>query len=935
MALFKSFFYVAVKSAIPVLFCILLLSALSLADPGGNFTGTESNITIGGCGTDQTDPSVWEDTIVWADYREYNDEAGDFQSDIYLYNLLTGEERRISDSPNNDRNPDIWDDLIVWRTYDPVDGDYEVYLYNITSNVTVQITNDLIHQGPPRIWDHIIVWQEGDESFDAEIGICLYDILTGEMEIISSNSSYALSPDIWHDRVVWQDGRNGVDFDIYLFNITTGLETQVTTDPAFQILPSIWGDLIVWEDYRTPSAQIWLYNLTSGTETRMTNGEESRENPVISGNYIVYVNQTDYFDIYLIDLPAMQDGEVSNDLTGSAQMNPDIWGDRIVWTDGRNGDFDIFLFTLGSSLPTLSADFDHNASQGNPPLNVAFTDRSSGQVDGWHWDFGDGNYSTDQNPVHTYITEGSYSVILNIHNQRQRDKEEKKDLISVGSEPVPQFSMNCTSGPAPLSVKFTDSSAGTPTDWLWDFGDGNISNEQNPAHVYGVPGIYEITLNVRNKVGNASITDGDCITVMEGTYHTCRFPSEGIIIGNGNTGPVLIDITKAVNCSFSLMENNSVLECVPGQEYGIDRVWFHSGDEQGFLLVGNDTITGNITGVSLASGDIALQNFDQKAGVNCSFNFISDMQNYPSNAIIQVVAWEGCTPDDFSEFDNIKTLYDYVAIDDLAYTIRFSEENITENSSAVLFFGVSSDWVDQYGWRWCNLIESDPPGAAVFVDSQYIGDTPICIEEGLSPGNHTVTVKEVGYYDKTFPITIDDKRDSIHVIRIGDDGTGEVLNTIFIGHDPERNLDFFRAESPKGLSTFGLASLSKSGNIPQLVNLVISGIVSGGGGGGGGSSASASLGSAQETAAPTQVVPEPAETLSPLQEEPPAPEITSQPVDTAPAQEPASAATSEAQGISPIGSLVEGTSSLIILRNLSVVFVVIFVAAVFYLRWKR
>jgi hypothetical protein len=187
-------------------------------------------------------------------------------------------------------------------------------------------------------------------------------------------------------------------------------------------------------------------------------------------------------------------------------------------------------------------------------------------------------------------------------------------------------------------------------------------------------------------------------------------------------------------------------------------------------------------------------------------------------------------------------------------------------------------------------------------------------------------------------ISIDDKRDSIHVIRIGDDGTGEVLNTTFIGHDPIRNVDLFKAESPHGLSTFGLASLSKSGNIPQLVNLVISGAAhaSGvGGGGGWGSSASTSLGSVQETTAPTPVAQELAETLSPSPEERTAPEITLQSVDTAAPEEPALPVTSEEQGVSPIGSLVEGTSSLIILRNLSVVFVVIFVSLVFYLRWKR
>jgi len=46
------------------------------------------------------------------------------------------------------------------------------------------------------------------------------------------------------------------------------------------------------------------------------------------------------------------------------------------------------------------------------------------------------------------------------------------------------FSANITNGHAPLAVKFTDTSSGTPTSWEWNFGDGSTSSEQNPTHTY-------------------------------------------------------------------------------------------------------------------------------------------------------------------------------------------------------------------------------------------------------------------------------------------------------------------------------------------------------------------------------------------------------------------------------------------------------------------
>ena len=54
---------------------------------------------------------------------------------------------------------------------------------------------------------------------------------------------------------------------------------------------------------------------------------------------------------------------------------------------------------------------------GNPPLEVSFTDESipeDYEITGFHWDFGDGNESTQQNPVHTYGEEGVYTVSLTV-----------------------------------------------------------------------------------------------------------------------------------------------------------------------------------------------------------------------------------------------------------------------------------------------------------------------------------------------------------------------------------------------------------------------------------------------------------------------------------------------------------------------------------------
>ncbi len=83
---------------------------------------------------------------------------------------------------------------------------------------------------------------------------------------------------------------------------------------------------------------------------------------------------------------------------------------------------------------------------------------------------------------------------------------------------VVDFAATPTAGFAPLTVKFTDLSQGVPTKpirhWRWEFGDGTASEEQNPEHVYTVPGSYTITLRVIDAAGrSATATKEDYIIV--------------------------------------------------------------------------------------------------------------------------------------------------------------------------------------------------------------------------------------------------------------------------------------------------------------------------------------------------------------------------------------------------------------------------------------
>jgi PKD repeat protein len=146
-------------------------------------------------------------------------------------------------------------------------------------------------------------------------------------------------------------------------------------------------------------------------------------------------------------------------------------------------------------------------NEGNPPLKVQFSDYSQGTITGWDWSFGDGSSSTEQNPVHTYRVNGTYNVTLTVHGPQGNDTFTYPECITVGPRP-PLARIGADplrADYAPLTVTFTDTSLGDITAWLWDFGDGSTSAEQNPVHTYQKQGNYSASLTVSGPAGTSTM----------------------------------------------------------------------------------------------------------------------------------------------------------------------------------------------------------------------------------------------------------------------------------------------------------------------------------------------------------------------------------------------------------------------------------------------
>jgi len=163
------------------------------------------------------------------------------------------------------------------------------------------------------------------------------------------------------------------------------------------------------------------------------------------------------------------------------------------------------------------ANFTAMPTSGKIPLTVIFNDTSETIPNEWLWDFGDGTNSTQQNPAHAYTSAGTYNVSLKAWNDLGSDTMEKPAYITVSNPaaPVADFTGTPTTGSAPLTVTFNDTSSNLPTGWLWTFGDGANATVQNPTHTFSAPGNYTVSLNVTNDDGTNSITKPDYIEVSD------------------------------------------------------------------------------------------------------------------------------------------------------------------------------------------------------------------------------------------------------------------------------------------------------------------------------------------------------------------------------------------------------------------------------------
>lgn len=156
-----------------------------------------------------------------------------------------------------------------------------------------------------------------------------------------------------------------------------------------------------------------------------------------------------------------------------------------------------------------NADFIWNPTYPTTGESISFTDKSTGSIPYREWEFGDGGYSFEENPSHSYIQKGTYSVTLTIWNT-EGDMSSKTREIEVKNYwyPIAVAKPEYYSGNK-FTIEFTGNDSwdpdGTIVSYEWNFDDGTTSDKVDPTHEFISEGEYNVQLIVTDDDGKKGV----------------------------------------------------------------------------------------------------------------------------------------------------------------------------------------------------------------------------------------------------------------------------------------------------------------------------------------------------------------------------------------------------------------------------------------------
>ena len=415
-----------------------------------------------------TGEGICTDTLIKNYYIEIIEPSSFF---IAKYNCV---EPLMVDFLNHSVGADVveWDfgDGFTSTDFDPIHSYSTTGVYNVSLRVTNNATL-CTHEYTTQV---NVFFPEADFTYFINPNNSLEDSVV----CLPIKRSYIdiISPNVRNYRVDWGDGYLGVNRQDHLYD-TPGVydvTLMITDDHTCK-------DTLVIED---------MFRVTEvETDFAITN---------VQGCNTLTV---DFEDLSSVTSNVIWDFGNGN---SSTQNNPT----NVYLLEGIY-DITLFSVSINGCKDTLERkeyvqfqhpelDFSISDNQICNNTEVSFTNLSEGMSLVYHWDFGDGNISTEKNPLHTYNNIGVYPLMLIITDTFGCSLIDNFTFIEVQDVEADFVSSSVSSNCPPLISTFTNQSSGNITGYTWDFGDGQTSNQSDPSHLYTYSDAFDVQLIIED-----------------------------------------------------------------------------------------------------------------------------------------------------------------------------------------------------------------------------------------------------------------------------------------------------------------------------------------------------------------------------------------------------------------------------------------------------
>ncbi|MBN2238403.1 MAG: hypothetical protein JW712_01410 [Dehalococcoidales bacterium] len=345
-------------------------------------------------------PAVDGDLLVWCQ-ADISDAAPDPEGpdsinyDVFVYDMKTGETRRITDDEYVQKGAVISGSWVAWLDNRNGSGELypyptsrDIYAYNLDTGEQKRVTAESTAEGYGSLAIHgdLVVWSDnryGDPEVksrpsnvaDYNNEIFAYNLRTGEEKQITDYEGNDHYPAVYGNRIAWLRQIDYRKADIMVYDLETGKEIKVSTSGYADYIPSVYEDRVVWVDAGISkgntcndvvengvpgAAEIYGYDLAFGEESLpVPSKRRVLLSPVLSGDYLVYTWSRQISPVTYVDKPiSPQDDTVPESTIDQPPEKPDlnlaqpyrITGESSLAIEGKERSAGRWLITSGTAV---------------------------------------------------------------------------------------------------------------------------------------------------------------------------------------------------------------------------------------------------------------------------------------------------------------------------------------------------------------------------------------------------------------------------------------------------------------------------------------------------------------------------------------------------------------------------------------------------------